>query len=805
MKLEVVRSENSRLQSFAIGMIAVFMAILVLIGWELDLVRLKSIGIGWVSMKSNTALGFLFSGLAMMLLSGRAVMGIQRKAALILAGTVAGLGAVTLVQYFTGRDWGFDQFLFTDTIQPFWTSHPGRMAPSSALCFMLTGAALWMAAWPSGTFPLSFLWALGASVAVMGSFALLGYLAEAGLGQRWWNYTGMAVHTAAAFILVGYGLVQLGCQEESWQWALDGMTTGGFAIGIALMLMATSVAYYFTGQLQRTAEWVAHRQEILKEIQSLAMFVSDLESSQRGYIITGDENLLAPREEAERGVRGNLDEIRRLIRNNPGQRQRVNELEVLLGRRLEWERRTIRDRRTSGFEEAQLAVATGAGRQLWADVRNTIEAVRNEEYRLLESDRERAATASTTAFLLMPLGAFFSLTILMVGLFFLNAGMKERMRAEGEAREREKQLSLVANNLPGLVSHVDRNLRYMFANATHERWFGRPKEDIVGCTIQEVIGADAFRRAESHLGRALKGERVDFENQIKTLAGEELFLLTTFLPDFDAAGNVQGLFTVAMDITRRKQAESEVRQLNIDLEQRVTRRTAELVAANKELEAFSYSVSHDLRAPLRSIDGFSQAVLEDYGAVLPEEGQRYLRTIREGAQKMGELIDDLLTFSRLSRLPVNREPVDVEKMVRILLRELGAESSKKLEMHIGKLPLCPADPVLLKQVWFNLMSNALKYTRQRDIAVVEIGCLPGDNGVPVWFIRDNGAGFDMQYEDKLFGVFQRLHREEEYEGTGVGLAIVQRIVHRHGGRVWAEGAVGKGATFSFTLEGATKI
>ena len=172
---------------------------------------------------------------------------------------------------------------------------------------------------------------------------------------------------------------------------------------------------------------------------------------------------------------------------------------------------------------------------------------------------------------------------------------------------------------------------------------------------------------------------------------------------------------------------------------------------------------------------------------------------------MGELIDDLLTFSRLSRLPVNRDAVDVEKLVQTVLKELGVEPSKKLALHIGKVPLCRADPVLLKQIWSNLLSNAVKYTRQRAVAVVEIGCLPGDNGIPVWFIRDNGAGFDMQYEDKLFGVFQRLHRVEEYEGTGVGLAIVQRIVHRHGGRIWAQAAVEKGATFSFTLEGASKV
>jgi light-regulated signal transduction histidine kinase (bacteriophytochrome) len=257
------------------------------------------------------------------------------------------------------------------------------------------------------------------------------------------------------------------------------------------------------------------------------------------------------------------------------------------------------------------------------------------------------------------------------------------------------------------------------------------------------------------------------------------------------------------DVTARRKAEAAVRQLNAELEQRVIQRTSELEAANKELEAFSYSVSHDLRAPLRAVDGFSQAVLEDYGDQLPEKGRHYLTTIRGGAQRMGALIDDLLTFSRLSRLPLNKRSVAPKRVVREALEELGFPiEGRAVEMRIGDLRLCRGDAALLKQLWLNLLSNALKYTRHRESAVIEVGCTPDDNEeANVYFVRDNGAGFDMRYADKLFGVFQRLHRAEDFEGTGVGLAIVQRIVHRHGGRVWAEAALNQGATFYFTLEG----
>jgi len=253
------------------------------------------------------------------------------------------------------------------------------------------------------------------------------------------------------------------------------------------------------------------------------------------------------------------------------------------------------------------------------------------------------------------------------------------------------------------------------------------------------------------------------------------------------------------DVTARRKTEAAVQELNTRLELRVAERTAQLEAANRELEAFSYSVSHDLRAPLRAMDGFSQAVLEDFGALLPEKGRSYLETIRAGSQQMGSLIDDLLTFSRLSRATAKREHIPTGDLVREVIHILAPDrEGRRIDLRIGDLPDCIGDTALLKQVWVNLLSNALKYTRRKDLAVVEIGCqIQKDE--PVFYVRDNGTGFDMRYAGKLFGVFQRLHRAEDFEGTGVGLAIVQRIVHRHGGAVWANATVDGGATFCFTL------
>ena len=242
----------------------------------------------------------------------------------------------------------------------------------------------------------------------------------------------------------------------------------------------------------------------------------------------------------------------------------------------------------------------------------------------------------------------------------------------------------------------------------------------------------------------------------------------------------------------------------IELNQRVHDRTTQLEASNRELEAFSYSVSHDLRAPLRAIDGFSRILLEEYAPQLPGEARHYLQMTRQNSQQMGQLIDGMLTYSRLGRQALQKRPVAPADLVCQAWENLrAARADRHVEIQIGQLPLCQGDPILLEQVFLNLLDNALKFTRGREVARIEVGC-EGDDRQPdgcIYFVKDNGVGFDMQYAHKLFGVFQRLHRAEDYEGTGIGLAIVQRIVHRHGGRVWAEAQPDKGAAFYFTLGG----
>ncbi|MBI5191465.1 MAG: GAF domain-containing protein [Nitrospirae bacterium] len=267
--------------------------------------------------------------------------------------------------------------------------------------------------------------------------------------------------------------------------------------------------------------------------------------------------------------------------------------------------------------------------------------------------------------------------------------------------------------------------------------------------------------------------------------------------DVEAVSQLAGR---AWDVILAKLAELELDEYRRNLEVMVEARTAELTAANKELEAFSYSVSHDLRAPLRHIQGFVELLAKNAGAALDEKGGRYLSTISVSATRMGELIDDLLTFSRMGRAEMRMTAVDLGRMAENVVQEMRTDvEGRDVRWVIGGMPPVYGDPSMLRLVMVNLLSNALKFTATRAHASIEFGCLPGDGKEVTFFVRDDGVGFDMQYVDKLFGVFQRLHKSEEFEGTGIGLANVRRIISRHGGRTWAEGALGEGAAIYFTL------
>jgi len=396
--------------------------------------------------------------------------------------------------------------------------------------------------------------------------------------------------------------------------------------------------------------------------------------------------------------------------------------------------------------------------------------------------------------------------------------------AEG-ARQREEQAAREAEAQAADLAASQGRLRTLYAalacgvlvqdTSGHATHMNAAAEDIFGLTLDEIRGpvGELLRPATEQSGSAGAGAEDPTSVAIRTGRpvrkftqrmtrpdGEVRWIQTDAVPVLGPDGRPIEIVSSFIDVTERKRAEDEIKTLNDELERRVTERTSELTAANEELGAFSYSVSHDLRSPLRSIDGFSQALQDDYGDQLDDTAKGYLERVRANSQRMGQLISDMLVLSRVTRDEMRRGSVDLSAIARSVATQLQeADPDRQATFQIADGVTATGDADLLHIVLQNLLGNAWKFTSKRPHATIAFE-VSRDNGTPAYVVKDNGAGFDMAYADKLFGAFQRLHRETQFEGTGIGLATVKRILQRHGGRIWAEARVDDGATFSFTLE-----
>lgn len=374
--------------------------------------------------------------------------------------------------------------------------------------------------------------------------------------------------------------------------------------------------------------------------------------------------------------------------------------------------------------------------------------------------------------------------------------------ARVDADEEAKRLLQVIDNSPAVIYMRDREGRYLLVNRRYEELFGIRREEIVGRTDFDMFPPEAAADFRANDLKALaSGAAVQAEESVPQVDGPHTYITLKY-PLTDIAGRHYAICGISTDITDLKRAEEEANRLNAGLESRVRERTAELEASTRELDAFAYSVSHDLRAPLRAVAGFSELILEDYGGDLDATGRDYLARVVAATTRMSRLIDDLLTLSRATRAELSWRTVDLSAIAQRILGELRsaeAEPERPMELIVEDGLHATGDPALLELVLQNLISNAWKFTAKQDKGLIHVGVERLADGGCAFFVRDSGAGFDMRYADKLFVPFQRLHSVDDFAGTGIGLAIVGRIINRHGGRIWAEGHPERGAVFRFVL------
>jgi PAS domain S-box-containing protein len=568
------------------------------------------------------------------------------------------------------------------------------------------------------------------------------------------------------------------------------LETVGLWIAIAGAITVAAIGYSTTEALATTSKDVDRTHETIEALDEVLVAVGRAGSARRSFLLGGEDLEIQKFEAASEDARGALSRARSLIVEDGGGADRLDRIEPLLERRLSEQEESI-DRRSRGLDTRAEAPTRAEVEQM--DTLRSIIVGATDERRGVLRDRGRRATATATVARAVDLsGTGLSIAILILAFTSLRRDAARERAARSVADRATRFLDSIVEHLPAMVFLKEaRSLKFERVNRAAEDLLGVSRQDLIGKSDWDFFPSEQASFFQAKDRQTLeRGLVVDIDEEpIETKRGR-LWLHTRKVPLFDAEGRPAFLLGISVDITARKRSAADLKEAKDKAE-----------ALNRDLETFSYSVAHDLRAPLRSIDGFSRALLEDCGPSLGETGQAHLKRVLAAAQRMAVLIDDMLTLSRLSRADVQFTEVDVSAMaaesVASLLQGLPA---RDVCLRIAPSLRTRGDPRLLRIVLDNLLGNALKFTGGRTRATIEVG-MAIESGEPVFYVRDDGVGFDSRYADKLFGPFQRLHSTRDFPGTGIGLATVQRVVRRHGGRVWAHGEVDQGATFSFTLGG----
>lgn len=586
--------------------------------------------------------------------------------------------------------------------------------------------------------------------------------------------------------------------DDGWdRWRL-----GGLALAAVLIIVVPALTLrQLASESVDAANWVAHTQAVGARLYNLQADIRDVESAALTLSKGIDSPALRERMGQLKRIDANLDELARLVSDSPEQLVRIGRIESMLERRMQL------------AEEIAASSDSPRQRELIEEmtfrypIRNLVEELQEHESRLLVARSGIAARHHRVSSVVSWSSLALQLLLLGLVLWLLKRQIGGRAEAEEELVKASARASAVLQTVREPIVLLDGELRVVLHNEAFSELYNVGQENINLRPLQSIgdgVWDDALIR-QRLADVLLRGRELwDFEHEQRSIDGLVRIMLINArrmpLPD---AGDEAVLMTVS-DITLQRAVQLRVEELNHQLEGKV----AQMAEVNSELEAFSYSVSHDLRAPLRHMAGFADKLRRHMGETADEKATHYLQVISSSAQRMAALIDDLLVYSRLGRGAMRLQAVDMQSLVaetRALLdsnRRTETEeddSSHEVEWRIGPLPVLVADENMMRQVWLNLLGNAVKYSAGRERAVIEVSSQKLPDGSLQFSVRDNGTGFDMQYAGKLFGVFQRLHKAGDYPGTGIGLANVRRVLTRHGGRIWAEAEVDKGAVFHFTL------
>jgi PAS domain S-box-containing protein len=556
----------------------------------------------------------------------------------------------------------------------------------------------------------------------------------------------------------------------------------GLTLILALLSWLAFSSYINTRKMISSSRWVAHTHDALYQAQKVLAIAVNIEIGQRGYALTGNPEFLKPYQKGLNEIDYAVDSLLLLVNDNEGQVRRLKNLEHYVHLLTEFSKKAVQARQTS-LSAAIDVNGSLEGKIAMDSIRNAIAIFEQHEKGLLK-ERIRASNTHIYNFNIGFIGLLLVTGTVLIGVFVaINDNLRSRAVSAARLKTVYAEIEDLYDNAPCGYHSLNADGYFENINNTMLRWLGYKKEEVVGkMKFTAVIVPEDIQVFEKNFPIFKReGSIKDVEFTLVTKNGSPFPVILNAVAIYDGRGNYIKSRSTTFDNRDRKLAEDKFKNLN------------------KELEAFSYSVSHDLRAPLRSIDGYSRILIEDHSEKLGGEGQRIINVIINNAKRMGQLIDDLLEFSRLGRMEVSYSEIDMTTMVNGIVRDLREhEPTRDIEFITHPLLTSIVDAQMIKQVWVNLVSNAIKYTGKKPKSMIEIDSVDRNNEV-VYSIKDNGVGFDMQYVDKLFGVFQRLHKIQEFSGTGVGLAIVKRIVTRHGGKVWAEGKVNEGATFYFSI------